>query len=80
MNTPATEVEAVFHDGSFHPVNADPARWSEGQHVRLPVQEAAPLPETAPEPPRVPGLHAGKIGISDDFNDPSPDSFWLKER
>lgn len=29
--------------------------------------------------PRVLGLHAGKIWISPDFDDPLPDSFWLGE-
>ncbi len=28
---------------------------------------------------RIPGLHAGKIWISDDFDDPLPDEFWLGE-
>ncbi|MCI0713299.1 MAG: hypothetical protein L0154_24290 [Chloroflexi bacterium] len=26
---------------------------------------------------RVPGLHAGSIWTSDDFDEPLPDSFWL---
>ena len=26
---------------------------------------------------RVAGLHDGQIWISDDFNDPLPDQFWL---
>lgn len=29
--------------------------------------------------PRFPGLHQGEIWISDDFNDPLPDTFWLGE-
>ncbi len=29
--------------------------------------------------PRVLGLHAGKVWISPDFDDPLPDSFWLGE-
>ncbi|MFM6456673.1 MAG: hypothetical protein ACKPH7_33215 [Planktothrix sp.] len=29
--------------------------------------------------PRIPGLHQGEIWISDDFNDPLPDTFWLGE-
>jgi len=29
--------------------------------------------------PRIPGLHQGEIWISDDFNDPLPDAFWLGE-
>lgn len=26
---------------------------------------------------RIAGLHAGQIWMSDDFNDPLPDEFWL---
>ena len=29
--------------------------------------------------PRTPGLHRGEIWMSDDFNDPLPDEFWLGE-
>lgn len=29
--------------------------------------------------PRTPGLGKGLIEMSDDFNDPLPDSFWLGE-
>lgn len=29
---------------------------------------------------RVAGLHAGQAGISDDFDAPLPDRFWLGER
>jgi hypothetical protein len=29
--------------------------------------------------PRVPGLHAGTTWVSDDFDDPLPDEFWLGE-
>ncbi|MGB3312070.1 MAG: DUF2281 domain-containing protein [Nodosilinea sp.] len=28
---------------------------------------------------RIPGLHPGAFVISDDFDDPLPDSFWLGE-
>lgn len=28
---------------------------------------------------RVAGLHEGQIWMSDDFNDPLPDEFWLGE-
>jgi len=28
---------------------------------------------------RIPGLHAGMIWVSDDFNDPLPDEFWFGE-
>jgi len=32
-----------------------------------------------PQKPRVFGLHEGEIWMSDDFNAPLPDSFWLGE-
>lgn len=35
-------------------------------------------PEPQPKP-RTPGLHAGTTWVSDDFDDPLPDSFWLGE-
>jgi hypothetical protein len=28
---------------------------------------------------RTPGLHQGQIWMSEDFNDPLPDEFWLGE-
>lgn len=28
---------------------------------------------------RIPGLHRGTTWVSDDFDDPLPDSFWLGE-
>lgn len=31
----------------------------------------------APLPQRVLGLHAGEVWMSDDFDAPLPDSFWL---
>ncbi|MFM7438255.1 MAG: DUF2281 domain-containing protein [Snowella sp.] len=27
--------------------------------------------------PRIAGLHEGQVWMSDDFNDPLPDEFWL---
>lgn len=36
-------------------------------------------PFEAELPPRVLGLHEGQGWISDDFNEPLPDSFWLGE-
>ena len=37
------------------------------------------VPLEAKLPPRVLGLHNGQGWMSDDFNDPLPDSFWLGE-
>lgn len=39
-------------------------------------------PSASPPPdgkPRVLGLNAGQIWMSDDFDDPLPDEFWLGE-
>ncbi len=36
-------------------------------------------PAWAQPPRRVAGLHAGQTWISDDFDAPLPDSFWLGE-
>lgn len=41
--------------------------------ARLAKAEAMPI---APKP-RVAGLHAGTTWVSDDFDDPLPDEFWL---
>jgi hypothetical protein len=35
-------------------------------------REMQPLPQQ-----RVPGLHRGMVWMSNDFNDPLPDEFWL---
>lgn len=79
MTHSQTEVEAVFQNGSFHPVDAPNGQWSEGQHVQLIIKDPAPVEETPPYNARIPGLHAGLVWISPDFNDPLPDSFWLGE-
>jgi len=43
----------------------------------IPLARLTPVDNTQPE--RVPGLFAGQIWMSDDFDDPLPDSFWLNE-
>lgn len=42
---------------------------------RLAEREAGA--EVAPAPARIPGLHAGQYVVTDDFDAPLPDSFWL---
>ena len=39
-----------------------------------------PVTATASQGPRHFGLHAGEVWMSDDFNAPLPDSFWLGEK
>jgi antitoxin (DNA-binding transcriptional repressor) of toxin-antitoxin stability system len=43
---------------------------------KSPVVRLVPVSQKAKKP-RVLGLHAGKIWMSPDFDDPLPDSFWL---
>ena len=58
-----------------------------GQEIILarddkPLLRVTAVEENAPTPtpkPRVGGLHRGMTKMSDDFNDPLPDSFWLGE-
>jgi prevent-host-death family protein len=52
---------------------------SEKPVVRL-IQavEALPLAQVEPQK-RIAGLHRGAIWVSDDFDEPLPDSFWLGE-
>ena len=50
------------------------------QLLRLtPVVAAQSSVDAVITEPRILGLHAGMGTISDDFNDPLPDSFWLGE-
>lgn len=40
-----------------------------------PIARLVPIEASAA--PRIAGLHTGEIWISDDFDDPLPDEFWL---
>ena len=44
---------------------------------KLPVARLVPVSHEVGA--RTPGLHAGKVWISPDFDAPLPDSFWLGE-
>jgi antitoxin (DNA-binding transcriptional repressor) of toxin-antitoxin stability system len=39
-----------------------------------------PVASAQPRGPRIFGLHEGETWMSDDFNAPLPDSFWLGEK
>jgi hypothetical protein len=50
--------------------------FAEGQHVRIQIEPAGkPISSV----PRAFGLHSGAVWMSDDFDEPLPDSFWLGE-
>ena len=55
-----------------------------GETVEVVIQSRpAPQPVTngtaASVPPRILGLHAGAFTVSEDFDAPLPDEFWLGE-
>lgn len=39
-----------------------------------------PIPAPASSGPRRFGLHEGEVWMSDDFNAPLPDTFWLNDK
>ncbi len=43
------------------------------------LAQLAPAPATKIPATRIPDLHAGQTWVSDDFDAPLPDSFWLGE-
>lgn len=51
--------------------------FADGQTVQMHVESAEPSP--TPQRPFVLGLHQGQVWMSDDFDAPLPDSFWLGE-
>lgn len=55
---------------------------AEGNEVTV-VKDEKPVARLMPPRPdvieRVPGLHRDMVWISDDFDEPLPDSFWVGE-
>jgi hypothetical protein len=45
----------------------------------LTLARLVPVSEPQPQGARVFGLHEGEMWMSDDFNAPLPESFWLGE-
>ena len=48
--------------------------WDFVQFLQYTAQQTSPAPSVTQ---RIPGLDAGTTWLSDDFDDPLPDSFWL---
>ncbi len=48
---------------------------AQGREVVL-TQDNTPIARLVPISKRIPGLHAGAISMSEDFDKPLPDSFW----
>lgn len=45
----------------------------------VPIARLIPIADSSATP-RIAGLHSGAIWISDDFDEPLPDEFWLGEQ
>jgi len=45
----------------------------------VPIARLIPIAASS-DVPRIPGLHPGAIWVSDDFDEPLPDEFWLGEQ
>ena len=69
-------IRAIYENGKLRLL--DPVELQEGQEVKITI-----VPKDDPSQPqrgeRIMGLHPGAIVMSDDFDDPLPDSFWLGE-
>lgn len=50
------------------------------QDPRKDKTRLVPVPVPTAAGPRHFGLHAGEVWMSDDFNAPLPDAFWLNDR
>jgi hypothetical protein len=51
--------------------------FANGQAVRVRIEGKLDSPSATG--PRVLGLHRGQVSMSDDFDEPLPESFWLGE-
>ena len=41
------------------------------------AKDGSTLATNSSNAPRIPGLHLGQVWMSEDFNEPLPDEFWL---
>ena len=67
-------VRAIYENGKLHLL--DPVELQEGQEVKVTI---VPKDAASTRGERILGLHPGAFQMSDDFDDPLPDSFWLGE-
>jgi predicted DNA-binding antitoxin AbrB/MazE fold protein len=67
-------IRAIYENGALHLL--EPVDLQDGQEVDITI---VPKATESKRGERVLGLHFGLIHMSDDFDDPLPDSFWLGE-
>lgn len=75
MTMDVFETEGQIENGGLLRLQDLP--FSVGQHVHVQVKPSDT--DLAQRKPFIFGLHQGKVEMSDDFDDPLPDSFWLGE-
>jgi len=68
----AFETDATIETGGELTLTELP--FAVGQTVRVRIEEKAALPAAEG---RVLGLHQGTVWISEDFDEPLPEAFWL---
>lgn len=66
-----TTIRAIYEDGKIRLL--DEVDLEEGQELKIEVVDNIKVKK------RTPNLHKGAFVVSDDFDDPLPDSFWLGE-
>jgi len=69
----AFETDAKVGPGGV--LTLDQLPFADGQDVRVRVEQKPA--ETGRAAPRALGLHQGMLTMSEDFDEPLPDSFWL---
>jgi hypothetical protein len=67
-------IRAIYEDGKL--ILLQPLELRNGQEVDITIVPREIKPKGGE---RVLGLHLGAMQMSDDFDDPLPDSFWLGE-
>jgi hypothetical protein len=72
----SVEFEAEVKNGCIELPESLRDRFHDGIRVRVTHDEE---PSPPPQRPFVFGLHPGQVWMSDDFDAPLPDAFWLGE-
>jgi predicted DNA-binding antitoxin AbrB/MazE fold protein len=68
-------VHAIYENGTLRLL--EPVELKEGEEVVVQIPVVEETPKIAGK--RIPNLHPDAFEISDDFDAPLPDSFWLGE-
>jgi predicted DNA-binding antitoxin AbrB/MazE fold protein len=74
-------VRAIYKNGQLKLL--EPVELQDGDEVELlimPLTDSSiEQAEDSEKKPRIPGMHEGAFTVSDDFDDPLPDEFWLSD-